>query len=113
MSEKTYPGYKSLFFSNLDSNQGKRIEQENYRNITNKVAFLYTKVSPRGCSQNTTIQFEDIDRAKNFIKIKEKNLKKYTENQLGKLNNPITKPYIKKVNKKKKIKELTPPVRKK
>lgn len=91
MSYRKYPGYKSLFFNNLDTSQGKRMDAGCYRHITNKVASLYGKVSPRGCSQNTRVYYEDIDRAQNDMKSKEKVLQKFTELELSKLNTPILK----------------------
>jgi hypothetical protein len=84
-----YPGYRSDFFAKLTTNHDKRMEQECYRNIKNKVASLYHNISPRGCSQNNRIQFEDLDKAKQDIIIKETQLKKYTETEFSKLNNPL------------------------
>ena len=63
-----------------------------YRHIVNKVSCMYDKVSPRGCSQNTRIHFEDIDRAKNDIKTREKVLQRLTDCELSKLNTPVVNP---------------------
>jgi flagellin-specific chaperone FliS len=89
MSQKTYPGYKSLFLEALPLNKDKRMDTSTYRQVIDQVSYLYSKVSPRNCSQNTKAQYEDIDLARSFMRNKERAYNKLAKLELSKLNNPI------------------------
>lgn len=89
MCEKNYPYYQSPFFKNLPTSQNKRMEKSTYRQVISAVSSLYLKISPRGCSQNTRVSYDDIDKELDTMKCKIKSSLEFTEQQLSKLNNPI------------------------
>ncbi|OMJ86451.1 hypothetical protein SteCoe_12032 [Stentor coeruleus] len=88
-SARHYPGYRSEFFANLATHHNRRMEKASYRQVIGQVSSLYSKVSPRGCAQNSKIHYEDVDRARDHIKIKQKEISHYAETEISKLNSPI------------------------
>ena len=89
MSVAGYPGYQSFFFKNLSYKHNKRLEKETYHQVLDHVSLLCSKISPRGCSQNTRISYDDIDRTQELIRTKERTSKLYADSQISKLNNPL------------------------
>ena len=89
MSQELYPGYESLFFKNLSTKHNKRLEKDSYHLVLDHVSLLCSKISPRGCSQNNRISYDDIDRTQELIRVKERTSKKYADSEISKLNNPL------------------------
>jgi hypothetical protein len=89
MSQKGYPGYQSIFFKNLSTTQNKRLEKDSYHQVLLQVSSLCSKISPRGCSQNTRVSYDDIDRTQEQIRSKVRTSKQFAEQELSKLNNPM------------------------
>ena len=53
------------------------------------VSLLCSKISPRGCSQNSRISYDDIDRTQELIRTKERTSKQFADSEISKLNNPL------------------------